>query len=61
MHIEVESALARPPAKADLKTILLDMSTGGETERKVAASKPMFLNAFVSEETSQCQSEYKDC
>jgi hypothetical protein len=37
------------------------MSTGGETERKVAASKPMFLNAFVSEETSQCQSEYKDC
>jgi hypothetical protein len=46
---EVESALARPPAKADFRTLPADISTGGGTATKVAASNQMFLNAFTSE------------
>ena len=43
---EVESALARPPAKADFKTLPVDISTGGGTATTVAASNQMLLNAF---------------
>jgi hypothetical protein len=39
MHIEVQTALATPPAKADLKTLPLDISMGGETATKVVATK----------------------
>jgi hypothetical protein len=43
---EVERALARPPAKADFKTLPVDISTGGGTATTVAASNQMFLDVF---------------
>jgi len=55
---EVESALARPPAKADFKTLPVDISIGGGTATTVAASNQMFLNAFVSEEKVRWKREH---
>lgn len=48
---EVESADARPPAKADFKTFSADISTGGGTATTVAASNHTFLNV--------CESKHK--
>lgn len=43
---EVESAHARPPANADLRTLPADISTGGATATTVAASNHILLFAI---------------
>lgn len=43
---DVDSAQARPPAKADFRTLPAGISTGGATATTVAASNQILLQFF---------------
>lgn len=54
---EVESAEARPPAKADFRTFSADICTGGGMATTVAASNQMLLDMILNDQITQ-QREY---